>query len=340
MNKPLCLIFPKPFEAASIMTSMDEIMDVRRHDHWTWEVFLKKHKFYYKIINESDFMFYQKLSSLDTSCQYLLVGSCGCLDIDSSAKPPNYMKLIKDKYGVDVNNDFKKDEAFIKQTKDKLIKLKIASKSIDKVTNGNLEPKLWNFYIISEATKYDRGELSALNDGNVVFISDPEKQEAIKIDENNVSFLMEILNKGQRPINSCNFLMNATLYPALKNLTEKFVLFDMETYDFIRFCNNNDINLLGAIRIISDIIGDDQKFTRCQPDMKELSKSLMKVIERCAERISSNTDKKEIDESIKPWKKMNFEFIKTKINKVKTMLKDKPEMILKLDQYIHKLENP
>jgi len=351
MNKPFCLIFPKPFEAASIMMSMDGIKAVRRHDHWTWEVVLKKHKFYYKIINESDFMFYQKLSTLDISHQYLLVGSCGCLNINSALKPVNYMKFIKDKHNIipidelttqKEKKEEKEDEEDEGLTDQMKIQLK-TQKSIEitsKSHDGDLEPKLWNYYIINEATKYDRGELPVLNDNNVVFISDPEKQEAIKIDENNVNFLMEILKINQRPVNSCNFLMNATLYPVLKNLEEKFVLFDMETYDFIRFCGNNNINLLGVIRIISDIIGNNQKFTRCQPNMRELSKSLIKVIERCAERTTFNLTPDVKDaESITSWRKMNIEFIEVKIDKVKSTLHNEPEMLLKLEQYIKDLKH-
>jgi purine-nucleoside phosphorylase len=124
--------------------------------------------------------------------------------------------------------------------------------------------KLYQLCIITKAMKADRGYYK---DNRLVV----NKMKEIEMP---VDHLHTMLSKFYRlstlPIRSSNFLMESSTWfkeDEDENIIEmKFsedTLFDMETFDCIKYFHDNNLRLLIVLRIISDIIGESQTMNRC-----------------------------------------------------------------------------
>lgn len=240
--KSICLIFPKPFEASAFILGLGETLkNFVRISDWHWKIAIEikniigeinHHKifqFEIKIINESDFMFYQKIEKLSSSNQYILIGSCGLMELETEIEKTTTIPVKHDKINSNIS----------------ILEEKIEDNGL-----------LYRVYVIKEARKYDRGSLSSyymdtydphLFYGNVNplefskvsfkserFISEPKKHQMLEVNDNDI---MRILLKEEgvvsAPILSSNFLMNSTFKPTIDFKHDGIILFDMETYDFI-----------------------------------------------------------------------------------------------------------
>jgi len=314
--KPICIIFPKPFEASIFLLSIP-IFKFKRLGEWWFKIgmllFKQVRVFEVKVIDESDFQFYQRLEQLKNDKQYILMGSCGLNKISKGNVNSTLNKDVLEKYGKGHLSDEK-----------------------DQVTTSL---DLYEPVLIKQTVKYDRGELWSLNNieqnklktkinnsikndelkmaQEVISYCDQlqdkllsiEQNYRIKSEEKNLkvnSFVIEYiqnittqerfktnidkwhplnlekgelfnnlkieLNMTEVIMNSNNFLMNST-----KTEIGSETVFDMETYDFVKFIQNNNFKLLACIRFISDITGEDQRNTRGQFKMNKILK-IMKII--------------------------------------------------------------
>ena len=116
MSKRTCLIFPKPFEACALLLSLGKhIINSHRQSDWNWMIVININEVFYefeiKIINESDFMFYNKLETLTKDKQYLLIGSCGLMRLKDSemideSKIPDIPRILINKSNPDLYKPF------------------------------------------------------------------------------------------------------------------------------------------------------------------------------------------------------------------------------------------
>jgi len=266
----ICLVFPKPFEASAfILSGSSLIEELHRIDDWLWEMKLNKRKILIRVINESDFMFFQKLSSLSNEHQYILIGSCGLLKKSKREIP--FCELCGGY--ADAKTDLSN---YIEKSKD------VETEDIKEDT-PRTTPNIWDPVIITSAKKYDRGELISHNCGlstHEKFVSRLAKQEEIKLEMNDIMTEFQLDKSIEiNRIHSNNFLMNSILIPTNME-DDDYHLFDMETYDFIRYSLNFKLKILCVIRVVSDIIGEDQELTRCLPNMGKTIRLMNRILNR------------------------------------------------------------
>jgi len=109
--------------------------------------------------------------------------------------------------------------------------------------------KLGKAYWVEEASKFDRGDVFSLPNASLNFTLNQTKLVTVKPQ------LSEQLLGDKVKIQSSNFLSRVSLH------NDKF--YDMESYEFIRLSTIKNVNLIGCIRVVTDITGGDHnRFVR------------------------------------------------------------------------------
>jgi hypothetical protein len=331
----LCLVFPKPFEAAnSVLSIIGHIWNLRIIAEWHWELILKRSqnpdgeyiKFEILTIRDGDIGFYYRLKDLQHDRQYVLIGSCGLLELSHDNLDQKQQEILQ--------SEIPEYEGDIPVVEQKL---------------------LYTSYFITKAIKYDRGEVY---DELINLGPKTKKQKTTHLNQSkirtridkhliiskNLSQVMSVLssklNTPTATILSNNFLMNSECvdkWEEIKN--ESFILADMESYDYLKYCDDNNINNVGVIRIVSDIIGEKrQDVDRCLLNVSSLRLIIIELITLCGE-YSTKSNNLNVPELSKLCQSVV-------VNKISKVLKEnkimKPSKILKdrLTQYFTGINLP
>jgi len=247
---------------------------------------MKGHRFYYYVADESDIMFLLKVNQLFSTLpisnyDVLIIGSCGLHvgDIEFKTLYKSWIDEFKSKLepiNVEISKldgkDDKGNRLTLEGMRDNILKdhnelLRLDGKRID-----FLRKHLWNecFYV-STAFKYDRG----VNKNNILQIRIDKILEC-KIPVNtSLKLLCSESKLSINEIRSTNQLI--THLPDSKENGSR--LFDMETYDFFKLCDFRGVSCLGALRVVSDIIDDDEsKATRVLLSMSKATDIIIEYV--------------------------------------------------------------
>lgn len=139
------------------------------------------------------------------------------------------------------------------------------------------EVEVGQTHYITKATKIDRGDLRGLklhlreDKMSTVIISGNDVVKAIF--GNHEWKNVEVTHCSNQLILSWedNKLMP---YPT--------ILFDMETYDFFSICQHHDVEVMGALRVTSDIVGGgDQTAARLSMNFNQVVVDIFKILKLC-----------------------------------------------------------
>eukprot|EP01006_Ploeotia_vitrea_P038276 TRINITY_DN66223_c8_g7_i1.p1 TRINITY_DN66223_c8_g7~~TRINITY_DN66223_c8_g7_i1.p1 ORF type:complete len:517 (-),score=166.30 TRINITY_DN66223_c8_g7_i1:69-1619(-) len=299
----LCVVFPKQFERAKFISELcmppppkagargDDLDSVSK---WALQAYIRVDDFLHEVVvntsvgsrvflialvADSDVMFGFKFNRIvnivrdkydGRDVRYMIVGTAGILGERACSKPlahPNPDRLLSDAVKQEVAAIEKKEQEDPEQ--------------IEKDVVGDV-------YFTDRAVKFDRGGIKGGGSVNL----NKKKFAFAECDNKGVAHLVESkLIDGVKLlpfVASSNMLIECDELPGLnpveynhKGEAVNATLVGMETFDFFKSCEMAKVSCVGALRVVSDVCGDDfSAITRCFMRFDKVVSAFLKILER------------------------------------------------------------